>query len=270
MLGLKYLSQKLYASLSNFIKGEHYQEVDAALSGWFKNETGELIEGFKICPEDVVLDAGCGENPSLHFCAKQGAEVIFADIDAQKVAAMKKMLEGSLARSVTALVSDACSLPLKDVSVSKIIAMEILEHVDDPGALLKELVRVGKPGAQYLITVPDPVVETLQKELAPPVYFEKPNHIRIIGRKEFEQLVVDAGLVVEQHRYYGFYDSICWIFFWVCNQELSPPWHPLLESWTKTWTLLLETQDGPRVKRVLDNFLPKSQAIIARKPNQSS
>ena len=272
----------MYASLRNISGGKHHQGndhpvssnpemvdptfVDASLSGWFKHETAELIEGFKIFPEDVVLDVGCGDSPFLHFCAMHGAEVIFADIDAQKVAAMKKTLKGSPARSVTALVSDACFLPVKDASVSKVIAMEIMEHVDNPGVFLKELVRVGKPGAQYLITVPDPVAETITKEIAPPSYFEKPNHIRIIGRKEFEQLVVDAGLVVEQRKYYGFYWSIWWMFFWVCNQDHHPPWHPLLESWTETWKRLLATQDGSKVKRALDDCMPKSQAIIARKP----
>ena len=240
--------------------------IDATLSGWFKNDSGELIEGFQILPEDVVLDAGCGDTPFLYFCARQGAEVIFADIDPQSVSAMLKRLEGSPARAVKGLVSDACSLPLSDASVSKIIAMEIMEHVDDADALMKELVRVGKPGAQYLITVPDPVAETLQKKLARPNYFEKPHHIRVIGREEFERHVVNAGLVVEQRKYIGFHWSMWWIFFWACQQEPFPPWHPLLESWTQTWKLLLETPDGPKVKRVLDDFMPKSQVIIARKP----
>jgi len=240
--------------------------LDTSLSGWFKEETGELIEGFKISPEDIVLDVGCGDSPFLHFCAMRGAEVIFADMDEQKVAAMTKMLEGSPARSVAAHVCDASALPIPDASVSKIIAMEIMEHVEDPALFLKELVRVGKPGAQYLITVPDSVAEHLQKHLAPPVYFEKPNHIKIFGREEFEQLVVNAGLKVEQHRYYGFFWSIWWIFFWTCKRDLSAPWHPLLKSWAETWMQLLETEQGPAVKKVLDEFMPKSQAIIARKP----
>lgn len=54
---------------------------------------------------------------------------------------------------------------------------------------MAELVRVGQPGAQYLLTVPDPVAETVQKNLAPDSYFQKPNHIRIFQRDEFEQLV---------------------------------------------------------------------------------
>jgi len=242
--------------------------VDASLSGWFKHETSELIEGFKISSEDVVLDVGCGDSPFLHFCAMRGAKVIFADIDAQKVAAMTKILEGSPARTITPLVCDACSLPLEEASVSKVIAMEVMEHVDDMSLFMKELVRIGKPGAQYLITVPDPVAENLQKHLAAPSYFEKPNHIRVIERGEFERLIVDAGLIVEERKYYGFYWALWWIFFWSCKQDLHPPWHPLLDSWTKTWQQLLETQEGQKVKKVLDDFMPKSQAIIARKPHE--
>jgi 2-polyprenyl-3-methyl-5-hydroxy-6-metoxy-1,4-benzoquinol methylase len=282
MLAIKNLFRRIYATFVKRTALENHKEnvsldlsapqaidptlVDASLSGWFKHETAELIEGFKISSEDVVLDVGCGDSPFLNFCAMQGANVIFADIDAQKIKAMVKILEDSAARSITPLVSDACFLSLKNAAASKIIAMEVMEHVDDTNLFLKELVRVGKPGAQYLISVPDPMAETVQKKLAPSVYFEKPNHVRIIGREEFEQMVVDAGLVVEERKSYGFYWSIWWIFFWACKQDLSPPWHPLLESWTQTWSQLIATQDGPRVKRVLDNFMPKSQAIIARKP----
>jgi len=241
--------------------------IDASLSGWFKNDTGELIEGFRISSEDIVIDVGCGDSPYLYFCAMQGADVICVDIDAQKVSAMEKKLRESSAGSVRAFVSDACPLPVDDALVTKIIAMEVMEHVDNPVEFLKELVRVGKPGAQYLITVPDSAAENLQKDLAPAEYFTKPNHLRVIGREEFEQMVLDAGLLIEQHKYYGFYWSVWWIFFWTCNQALTPPWHPLLESWTQTWKLLLEAKDGPRIKRVLDNYMPKSQAIIARKPD---
>ncbi len=265
--GVQEPHQEIDPNVSSHPEGPDTISVDASLSGWFKQETAELIEGFKILPEDVVLDAGCGDSPFSYFCAMQGAEVILTDIDAKKVLTMMERLKDSRASSVKAFVCDASSLPIRSVSVSKIIAMEILEHVDDPKTLLKDLVRVGKPGAQYLITVPDPVAETVQKDLLPPVYFEKPNHVRMIGRQEFEQLVMDAGLVVEQHKYYGFYWSIWWIFFWACKQDLCPPWHPLLQSWTETWKRLLETEQGPIIKKILDNFMPKSQAIIARKPS---
>jgi SAM-dependent methyltransferase len=240
--------------------------VDAHLSGWFNRETGELFRGFVVDADDSVLDIGCGDGTFVRFCAESGAEVIFADIDAEKIAGVERSLQGTPARGIHALVTDANPLPLSDSRVNKVIAMEVLEHVEDPVQFMRELVRVGQPGAQYLITVPDPLGESVQKDLAPPEYFERPNHIRIFERDEFEKLVTDAGLVVEQRAYYGFFWSVWWFFFWACKQELSPPWHPLLESWTQTWDRLLATSDGPRIKAAMDKAMPKSQLILARKP----
>ncbi|MCU1719257.1 class I SAM-dependent methyltransferase [Pseudomonas sp. 5P_3.1_Bac2] len=242
------------------------QEIDTPLSGWFRQESGELFEGFPITPQDTVLDIGCGNGPYANFCASLGAEIIVADIDADKVAAVEALLKDSAARSVTGLVTDAKPIPLKDASVNRVVAMEVLEHVEDPTQFMSELVRVAKPGSLFLLTVPDPVGEQVQKKLAPPVYFEHPNHIRIFQRDEFEQLVIDAGLIIERRTEYGFYWSIWWFFFWACKQDLSPPWHPLLNSWTSTWNMLLRTPDGPRIKKALDEVMPKSQVIVARKP----
>ena len=240
--------------------------TDAFLSGWFRRESGELFEGFPISADDSVLDIGCGNGPFTSFCAERGAEVIFADIDASKVTAIAAMLEGSAARAAHPLVTDANPIPLPDARVSKVIAMEVLEHVDDPRQFMSELVRVAKPGAQFLITVPAPLGESVQKSLAPESYFQHPNHIRVFQHDEFARLIEEAGLVIEKRADYGFYWSIWWFFFWACKQNLSPPWHPLLQSWTQTWNLLLSLPDGARIKKVLDETIPKSQAIIARKP----
>lgn len=241
------------------------KQTEAYLSGWFQHETGELFTGFPIAAEDSVLDIGCGDGPFAQFCAEQGAEVIFADIDPHKVASVENLLKQSRARSVMPLVTDANPLPLPDERVNRVIAMEVLEHVDDPAQFIKELVRVGKPGALYLFTVPDALGEQVQKHLAPDSYFQHPNHIRIFERAQFEQLVRDAGLQIEHKSTYGFYWVIWWSMFWACKQDLSPPWHPLLESWHNTWSLLLSLPDGPRIKKALDETMPKSQLIIARK-----
>lgn len=241
--------------------------LDASLSGWFREETGELLEGFPVRPGDHVVDVGCGEGVFIAFCARLGAEVTYADIDEARVDAVTTKLQGSNARAIHPLVSDASPLPLPDNYADKVIAMEVMEHVDNPSAFLKELVRVGKPGALFLLSVPDAGSERVQQHLAPPGHFEKPNHINVFDRETFERLVTEAGLVVERKAYYGFYWSIFWALFWTCDQDLSPPWHPLLESWARTWDMVLKMRDGPRIKRALDEALPKSQAIIARKPS---
>lgn len=239
---------------------------DAYLSGWFQQNTGELMKGFPINSEDTVLDVGCGDGPFIHFCASRGAEVIFVDIDAQKVAAVEQLLQSTSARQIHPIVSDANPLPLADERADKIVCMEVLEHVEDPAKFMQELVRVGKSGALYLITVPDALGESVQRHLAPESYFQKPNHIRVFSREDFDALIENAGLVIEKRVHYGFFWSMWWFFFWACKQDLSSPWHPLLQNWNQTWSMLLSLPDGPRIKKVLDDTMPKSQAIIARKP----
>lgn len=240
---------------------------DAYLSGWFQHDTRELVKGFSIDPEHTVLDIGCGDGTFIQFCANQGASVIFADIDADKIDMVTQRLKNSPAKSVHPLITDGNPIPLADGIADRVIAMEVLEHVDDPSQFMNELARVAKPGAQLLLTVPAAQSENLQKDLAPDSYFQKPNHIRIFNQDAFEKLVTDAGLIIERQFSYGFYWTLWWCFFWTCKQDLAQINHPLLQNWARTWDAMLETTDGIRIKKALDDALPKSQAIIARKPS---
>jgi len=53
--------------------------------------------------------------------------------------------------------SDATRLPLADDSVDLLITLEMLEHVPDPPAVVRELARVLKPGGTVLVSVPSAV-----------------------------------------------------------------------------------------------------------------
>lgn len=254
--------------------------VDNVQSGWFRQESGELLEGFPIAPADVVLDVGCGEGGATMFAARCGAHVIFSDTDAAQVERLVAKVAASPARGLQALVCDTNPLPLPDACASRIIAMEMLEHVDDPAQVLAELVRVGQPGALYLLTVPDPVGEGLQKQLAPPSHFQKPNHIHVFERDQFAEMVTAAGLEIERRHASGFFWSVWMCLYWASEagasgadaatrDNIKPPYPPLLNQWASTWHQLISLPEGAKIKQVLDGAMPKSQAIIARKPGRS-
>ena len=239
---------------------------DAVLSGWFQNSTNEVFRGIPIGPGDSVVDVGCGDGGASLFCARRGAHVTVVDIDPQVIAAIEARLAETSPGRHASHVSDGNPLPLADAVATRVLCTEVLEHVDDPQQLLAELVRIGKPGALYLLTVPGALQENLQKHVAPPSYFQKPNHVRIIERSEFASMVSGAGLIIEEHTQYGFFWSIWWALFWACEVDLDKPSHPALDHWTEAWRAILALHQGPQLKQQLDQFMPKSQVIVARKP----
>lgn len=251
---------------------------DAVLDGWFLNDSGELLKGFAITADDSVLDVGCGEGVATLFAVRQGASVIFTDSEHDKVRDLARQVEAHCAKASLGLVSNSLPLPLADGCASKVVCMEVLEHIAEPEPFMAELVRMGRPGAQYLLSVPAPAGEHLQKGIAPASYYQSPNHVQIFSAERFAALVEEAGLVIEHRQASGFFWVMGMIFFWAgeraagrdpggaVRDRIQPPFMPLMESWARTWQDLLTQPGGLAIKQTLDSFLPKSQVIIARKP----
>ncbi|MGF6314753.1 class I SAM-dependent methyltransferase [Pseudomonas frederiksbergensis] len=251
---------------------------DAILDGWFLNDSGELLKGFAITADDTLLDVGCGEGVATLFAVRQGASVIFTDSEHDKVRDLARQVDAQTDKPNLGLVSNSLPLPLADGCASKVVCMEVLEHIDQPEPFMAELVRMGRPGAQYLLSVPAPVGEHLQQGIAPASYFQSPNHVQIFTPERFAALVEDAGLVIEHRQATGFFWVMGMIFFWASERaagrdlggavrdRIQAPYPPLMESWAKTWQDLLAQPNGLAIKQMLDQFMPKSQVIIARKP----
>lgn len=249
---------------------------DAVLRGWFNHESGALFPGFVVGADDVVADIGCGLGGYAEFCASRGARIILADADPDRLAAAAARLAmmpkpPSFEQHVTL----GNPLPLKDGVASRVICSEVIEHVEDPAQLMAELARIGRQGALYLLSCPDPQSEVLQQRVAPPAYFARPNHIRILSHSDFAHIVEGAGLVIEDRQSFGFFWSIWLTLFWSTEGlDLDAPGeagfaglrHPVLDHWTRTWTALLDQPKGAEIKRAFDDLMPRSQLIIARKP----
>lgn len=239
---------------------------DAVMAGFYRGATGEVFAGVPVGADDVVVDVGCGEGAALGFCAQQGAAIIGVDVQQDTLDAAKALVAGKPARSAEFHHSRAEALPLPDAVATRVLCMEVLEHVDDPRAVLAEMARIGAPGALYLITVPDARGEELMRLAGPDEYFQPPNHIRIIGRDEFAQWVSEAGLEIVSHTFNGFFWVLWFALFWNRGEVPDAPRDPVLKHWTIAWNALLDGDDGPAIKRKFDEFMPKSQIIVARRP----
>jgi len=252
--------------------------ADAVMSGWFLQDSNELVRGFVVSAQDHVLDFGCGKGESALFCAQRGADITIADVDADTLALVEQRLRQSPARGFRSVLMRDSQIPLQDNSVTRVVAMDVLEHTREPLLLLKELVRVGAPGARYVISVPDRRGEEFQRTFAPSTYFDEPNHIQLFDIDAFAALVNTAGLVIEQHTTHGFFWLMHFCLYWLTERaegrelegaamdRIAPPFHPLLQQWAQLWHQVLQLPDGELLKKAFDAALPKGQCIIATKP----
>ncbi|MDD3249030.1 MAG: class I SAM-dependent methyltransferase [Smithellaceae bacterium] len=248
---------------------------DAVKRGWYRLETGELFAGFQVTRKDVALDVGCGEGNAALFCVRQGAHVVCCDADAGKIKALAEKMKEAGARKFEAFISDSLPLPLPDAYATKILCTEMLEHTPEPEKIMAELVRVGKPNARYLITVPDARSERLQTPVADPLYFSGPNHIQIFDRERFVRLVKGSGLAVLKYDTWGFYWTVFMSLFWIARRpqrlqgaildNIKPPYPPVLQSWANTWAQMMELEGSEALMESFDQYLPKTQVIVAEK-----
>src|SRR5690554_5210127 len=133
----------------DFVDARDCGLIDAVKSGWYQAESNELFKGFSVSSEDSVVDLGCGAGGATLFCANRGAAVTYIDINPQTIKRLSEKVSQTNAREHQGIVSNSYPLPLEDNVASRVIAMEVIEHVDDPLATLKELARIGQSGALY-------------------------------------------------------------------------------------------------------------------------
>lgn len=243
---------------------------DRIRRGWCNPETGELAMGVSVKPGMKVVDIGCGDGAYIAFCSHQGADVTFLDIQESKVNALEERLKATAKGEIKGIVSKCDPIPLPNNYADLVISTEVLEHVRDPEAVLREIVRIGNADALYLLTVPDARGENLIKTLAPPAYFEEPNHIQIFTSDDFQELALSCGLEIVRHDYLNAFWSIFYLLKWAtavpfANEGLNENVHPTTIAWTNIWEELLDHPNGEKVRAIFDQTLPRCQMILARR-----
>ncbi len=96
-----------------------------------------------------VLDAGCGEGRLAELIAEKGFEVTgFDDSEASIAQARARLPEAKF------WVGTMDQIKLEDSSVDAVVSGEVLEHLDDDKAAVREMFRILKPGGTAVVSVP--------------------------------------------------------------------------------------------------------------------
>jgi SAM-dependent methyltransferase len=95
----------------------------------------------------TVIDVGCGQGNLWHYIHQNCDR--YLGVDVLKYQGFPEQAE-FLAQNM-----DDGQVPLPDGSADVVISVETIEHVENPRAFMRELVRLAKPGGLVLVTTPN-------------------------------------------------------------------------------------------------------------------
>jgi SAM-dependent methyltransferase len=151
---------------------------------WFVSRR-ELVASLlrrEVRAGETLLDVGCGTGANLAL-AGDGVRRLGLDIHVEELS--PGMLQG-----------DALALPLQRASVDVVLALDVLEHLDDD-AMLAEAARVLRPGGRLIATVPAvPALWSMRDEAA--------GHLRRYSRAMLRTLLARHGFRIRELRGFQF------------------------------------------------------------------
>lgn len=125
--------------------------LDGDLDNAYRHRVRWILDHLGSGPGDRVLDAGCGLGNVTHLLERAVPGLVVTGIDPDPARLATARAQG--VRSPL-LAADGCRLPFPRGAFDAIVCSEVLEHVPDDAALLRDLRRVLRPGGRLVVTVP--------------------------------------------------------------------------------------------------------------------
>ena len=144
--------------------------------------------------EGLLLDIGCNDCSITRFLPSGCYKYLGVDLS---IPALK---EGN---SHARIQGDACFLPVKGNAVDIVICSEIIEHLEEPHSILREIVRVLKPRGKLVISTPnkESVFLQIQNSLHIPRFHDwkyVESHFQTYSAREFDALLEDYGFIIRE------------------------------------------------------------------------
>jgi len=140
----------------------------------------------------LTLDIGCGAGSNLVTLVSEGLDAIGLDRSIYALTLIRSK------REVPLLAGDLNDLPIKTRSVGLVIAMDILEHLQDDAKGITELYRVLSEGGIIIVTVPAFNFLWGTQDIVT-------GHIRRYSRRQITKKLRAGGFDVLKSSYFNFF-----------------------------------------------------------------
>lgn len=165
---------------------------DSRYNAAFTMHLNRLVDFAAPVAEDVCLDAACGTAIVARAVAPRARQVQALDATPEMLATGRAQAVSEGVDNVVFQRGDAAALPFLDASFSLVITRFSLHHVEDPAAVVAELVRVCRPGGR--VVVADMVVDpALPGDIDQVERLRDPSHGTTLSVERITGLLSAAG-----------------------------------------------------------------------------
>jgi SAM-dependent methyltransferase len=159
----------------------------ALASPWLQQRRLSHVAPFIEAP---LLDVGCGDCAASTFAPRAYVGI---DRDPSPLCGTP--------HGAQRIQANADGLPFEDGTFKTVLAMAVLEHVDDPAACLTEALRVLRPDGRLVLTTPTPFGDRIHHTLARVNVTSKhaaEEHQSVMGPRALRRVIEEAGFVIER------------------------------------------------------------------------
>ncbi|REE98746.1 class I SAM-dependent methyltransferase [Thermomonospora umbrina] len=181
------------------VGGRPARGADPRLSMTFTANLARLVEFTEpeLDPEDVVLEVCAGTGLLSRAIARRVRHATALDLDAALLDEGKRAADQDALTNVTFTKGDATDLPYVGRSFTLLLTRFSLHEAEDPATILRELVRVSRPGAGLVVAdlVRANAVEGDPDRLE---RLRDPSHGELLTVERITELIAEAGAEVKR------------------------------------------------------------------------
>lgn len=144
----------------------------------------------------AVLDAGCGSGYGAAELAREAREVLAIDISQEAIEHAREHYQQSKIRFERA---SCLEIPATDGAFDLVVAFEIIEHLDDWRAFLREVRRVLSPRGQFVVSTPNRVYYAESRVQLGPNPFHVHEFDAAEFRSELQAAFPHVAIYLENH-----------------------------------------------------------------------
>lgn len=186
------------------------------------------FEDLQLADGDRILDLGCGEGRhAISAYMARAVESVGVDLSMKDLKTTAERFGEFVEpenndKHLLLAISDGQHLPFADNSFDKVICSEVLEHIPDYAAVLREIGRVLRTGGTFAVSVPRFFPEWVCWQLSDDYHEVEGGHVRIFNASMLCDDIKRLGFVhYRRHWAHSLHVPYWWLkcLFWKANKD---------------------------------------------------